>query len=204
MGTASIERQSVRESDLPQRRLWTREEFERAADLGLFKPGERLELIEGEIIRKVAPMKTPHAVGILLAQKILFRTFGDGYTVRIQLPLGLGKRNEPEPDFAVTVGTERDQLPDHPSKALLIVEVADSTLRLDRGRKARVYAMAGIPEYWIVNVQDRLLEVHRDPNPMASLPLGHHYRSITRLTATDSITPLAAPDSSILVGNLLP
>ena len=84
-----------------------------------------------------------------------------------------------------------------------MVEVADSTLAYDRAQKGAIYARAGIMEYWIANVSDRVLEVHREPAPLADRPLGHHYRSVTRLTPADDITPLASR-AAIRVGDLLP
>jgi Uma2 family endonuclease len=204
MGTATLQRQPNQQDDCIDRRLWTREEFERAGELGLFKPGERLELIEGEIIRKVAPMKTPHASGIRAVNEALEAVFLEGYVVSVQLPFALGKRNEPEPDISVLTGHWRDYVKEHPSTALLIVEVADTTLHFDRTRKAAVYARAGILDYWIVNLQDRMLEVHREPGPMTDQPLGYHYRSITRLTEMDTVSPLAMPNASIAVADLLP
>jgi Uma2 family endonuclease len=188
---------------LPHRRYWTRQEYERAAEVGLFGPDERLELIEGEVIRKMTH-NTPHATGIRLAEKLLNRIFGEGYDVRAQLPLALGKRSEPEPDIAVVVGSARDYEDEHPSSAMLVVEISDATLRLDRTTKASLYARAGIPEYWIVNLKDRLLEVHRQPGSMRGRPLGYGYQSVTTHTERESLCPLAAPQHSVAVADLLP
>jgi Uma2 family endonuclease len=188
----------------PQRRLWTVEEFERAGELGLFGPDERLELIEGEIIQKVAPQLTAHASALLFVDNVLRDVVGPGYYLRIQLPLRLGPTSEPEPDVAVIAGKVRDALKGHPSTAALIVEIADSSLRLDRHAKASLYARANVQEYWIVNLQDKVLEIHRDPTAMEDEPYGYHYRSITRHTPEQSVSPLIAADHAIKVADLLP
>jgi Uma2 family endonuclease len=116
----------------------------------------------------------------------------------------LGPRSKPEPDLAVVVGSFNDYKRIHPATATLVVEVSDSTLATDRTTKAALYARAGIEDYWIVNLPDGVLEVHRQPAPMTGQPLGHHYRSIIRLTAADTLSPLARPASAIVVASLLP
>lgn len=186
------------------RRCWTREEYYKLAERGIIGPEERLELIEGEIIRKMAPMLTPHATGIRAVEVALLRTFPTGYDVRVQLPLALGPHNEPEPDVYVVTGSFRDYETAHPTTALLVVEIADSSLESDRATKSAIYARADIAEYWILNLPDRLLEVHRQPAPMSEMPLGFGYRSIQRLTESETVTPLAAPQTQITVADLLP
>ncbi len=186
------------------RRLFTRQEFERAGVLQLFSPEERLELIAGEVIRKMSPQRTRHATAVSLAAEVLRRLAGKSRHVRVQLPLALSDYDEPEPDLAVVKGSPRDYLVDHPSNALLVVEVADSTLRLDRTTKAALYARAGIAEYWIVNVVDDELEAHRDPAPQDGLSAIPPYRTITRLEGAQRIAPLFNPKRSIRVSDLLP
>ncbi len=190
-------------SEVPRRR-WTRAEFERALRLGLFRPDERLELIGGEVVQKMSPQESPHATSVQLAEEALRLAFQQGHAVRVQLPLALGEHDEPEPDVAVVVGAIRDYEEEHPRSAVLIVEVADSSLRTDRGAKAGLYAGAGIGDYWIVNLVDRVLEVHRDPAPMADQPFGHGYRSVTRHDESASVAPLPAPAAPIRVADLLP
>ena len=187
----------------PVRRGWTRQEFERFIDLGVFGPEERLELIGGEIIQKMT-QKEPHATSTTLVGDGLRVVFAAGRHVRVQLPLSLGEHDRPEPDIAVVVGAPRDYLASHPTAAVLVVEISDTTLGYDRMVKAGVYARAGIAEYWIVNLIDRLLEVHRQPAPMAEQPLGHGYRSIARLTEAEAVVPLGAPQSPVAVADLLP
>lgn len=188
----------------PQRRLFTRAEYERAAELGLFGPEERLELIGGEVIKKMTPQRSLHATGVGLSARVLARTFGDGFDVRVQLPLAVADDSEPEPDVAVVRGGPRDYLDAHPSSALLVVEIADSSLAFDRTTKASLYVSAGIAEYWVVNLLDRVLEVHRAPEPTAGQPFGHLYRNVTRYAEDGSIAPLAAPGSVVRVADLIP
>jgi Uma2 family endonuclease len=85
------------------------------------------------------------------------------------VPLALGPASEPEPDIAVVTGSPHDYLHAHPATALLIVDVADASLTFDRTKKASVYARAGILDYWIVNLIDQVVEVHRNPEPAAML-----------------------------------
>jgi len=188
--------------ELPQQRLWTRQEYERAGELGLFGPDECLELIEGVIVCKVT-QNSPHAVGIQLTEDVL-RAALPGHAYRVQMPLALGDMSEPEPDVAVVPGSARDYIAGHPQTAVLVVEVADTSLAVDRTTKAALYARAGIAEYWILNLPDRLLEVHRDPALMTEQPLGHQYRTVLRLSAEQSVSPLAAPEAVIRVSEVLP
>jgi Uma2 family endonuclease len=182
----------------PALRRWTVAEYYQAAEAGVFNPEERLELIEGEIFR-MSPQDSPHATGCDLTEDALREIFGRGYRVRTQKPLSLGDDSVPEPDLAVVRGNVRDFAIAHPATAVLVVEVADSSLRFDRGRKARLYARAGIPDYWILNLPGRVLEVHRDPDPGNGL-----YRQITRHGENESVSPLVAPAAAILVRDLLP
>jgi Uma2 family endonuclease len=179
-------------------RRWTREEYHRAADLGLFRPEERLELLDGEIIARMT-QNEPHAAVAAHAARILAQLFGPDHHTRTHSPIVLNGRSEPEPDVIVVPGTEFDYLSRHPGPTdlRLVVEVSDTTLRYDRGRKGTAYARAGIVEYWIVNLPDRQLEVHRDPS-------GARYRSVTVYREQDAVTPLAAPGVTIRVADLLP
>jgi Uma2 family endonuclease len=179
-----------------QLRRWTRQEYDRMIDAGILGPSDRVELIEGEII-EMSPQKPPHAVCVQLAEVALRRAFREGFHTRVQLPLALAD-SEPEPDLAVVRGSIRDYLAEHPTTAVLVVEVADATLDYDRRRKARVYARAGIPEYWLVNLVDRVVEVYREPYPDDS------YAQVQRFGATNSVSPLAAPRAQIEVEAMLP
>ena len=132
------------------------------ASAGIFDEDERVELLEGVIVA-MTPQSAPHARRIQWLTRFLVRTLGDEYAVRPQLPLTLGERNEPEPDLAVvrTDATSEDR---HPQTAVLVVEVAGDSLRRDRRVKAALYARSGVPEYWIVNLEARVVEVLSDPD----------------------------------------
>jgi Uma2 family endonuclease len=176
-------------------------EYHTLAEMGWFE-GQRVELIEGEII-EMSPQKEPHFQSILLILDVLQLAFGPGHSVRPQGPLSLATASEPEPDVAVVRGTPRDYTA-HPTTALLVVEVSESSLAYDRGDKASLYAKAGIADYWILNLIDRQLEVRRNPGPDASQTHGYGYADVTILGETESIAPLAAPQSIVAVRDLLP
>jgi len=184
------------------RRRWTRSEYYKMAELGVFGPDDRLELIGGEIIH-MCPQKRPHAMSVSLAATALRAIFEPDHHVQTQSPLALGLDSDPEPDVAVVAGRERDY-PEHPTTAVLVVEVSDTTLRYDRYRKASLYAQAGIPDYWLLNLPRRQLEVRREPVPMPDRPFGYGYRVVRRFNASDHVSPLAAPASHVLVADLLP
>jgi Uma2 family endonuclease len=170
------------------------------ADAGLFR-GQRVELVGGEIV-EMAAQKDTHVIGVSLAAKTIVSAFGVGFWVRTQAPLNLGKKDDPEPDVAVVPGSERDYIgSQNRADALLVVEVSDTTLAYDRGRKARRYARAGIGDYWIVNILDQQLEVYRDP-----VRRGIHFQfgSVKILRRGEAIAPLAVPQSQIRVDDLLP
>jgi Uma2 family endonuclease len=197
--------QASRIDDLPSAphtRLWTREEYYKLAEAGVFRPGEHVELIGGRIVA-MSPQNNPHANGLLLAYEELRRIFSPGHVVRMQLPLTLSPFSQPEPDLAVVRGSIRDYT-SLPTTALLVVEISDTTLAFDRGEKASLYASASIPEYWILNLIDRRLEVSRDPIAMPGQSHGHGYRTCTYYLAADAVTPLAAEQRSVTVADLLP
>ena len=178
-------------------------QYDHLAELGWFS-GRRVELIDGRVLRMAAQLE-PHVAGVSLARKAVASAFGDGYYVRVQAPLVQGRFSKPEPDIAVVRGNERDYVTaGTPTSALLIIEISDTTLRQDRGRKASIYARFGIDDYWIVNLADRQLEVHRDPVLDRKYPRRFCYANVKVLQPADHISPLAAPQASIQVAELLP
>ena len=184
----------------PKSFRWTRDEYYGLAESGIFD-GKRVELIEGEII-EMAPMGPSHATGISLVAEILLELFGKGFHLRSQTPLDVDKYSQPEPDLAVVKGKPRDYLKGHPKTLVLAVEVANSSLTLDREAKTRLYAKAGIEDYWIVNLQDRCLEVYRKPTNDPNL--GFIYSERTVFGENQSVSPLAKPKSRIKVADILP
>jgi Uma2 family endonuclease len=173
---------------------FTRGEYQRMGVAGLFPT--RVELIEGAVY-DMSPQKSAHAVVVSLAEAALRSAFGAGYYVRVQMPLALGDDSEPEPDVAVVLGSPREYLAEHPRTALLVVEVADASLRHDRGRKLPLYARCGIPEAVLIDLPRQAVEVHREPTPEG-------YRSRTVLGRGDTLTLLAGPTVRIAVADLLP
>src|SRR5215510_2408935 len=188
---------------VPRPRLWTRAEYYKMAEAGVFRPGERVELIGGRIVT-MSPQNSPHFTAICLVEDGFRTIFGTGYVVRVQGPLDLSPSSQPEPDIAVVRGNVRDYANAHPTTALLIVEVSESSLTFDRGEKASLYASAGIPEYWVMNLLDRRLEVYCDPVPMTGQIYGYGYQTCTHYFAADAVIPLSAPQGAIKVVDLLP
>lgn len=188
--------------DVPMKQ-WTRVEYERLVEKGVFVPGDRIELIDG-LLLVAEPQSSSHVTGVRLTALALARAFGEGWEVRTEAPIALDDRSEPEPDVAVVRGGPRDYAEAHPADPVLVVEVALTSLAFDREDKASLYARAGRPEYWILNLVDRALEVRRDPAPSAAAAYGWDYGTSQTLGADDIVSPLAAPAARILVADLLP
>src|SRR5215468_4978070 len=143
-------------------RRWTRAEYDKLIELGFFEPNEPVELIGGELM-VAEPQGARHYTAIAKTAKALEAAFGPGWTVRMQAPIGLDDESEPEPDVAVVPGELEDYRSEHPSRPVLTVEVAQSSLSIDRERKGSLYARAQLQEYWILNLEQRVLEVYREP-----------------------------------------
>jgi Uma2 family endonuclease len=185
---------------------FTYDQYQEMIRLGLFDPPEehRVELIFGKIVpvygkSPMSPINPPHddTVDELIdwSGEVLPR--GE-VRVRVQGSIGIqGFASQPQPDFAWLVPRRYRTLRPTPADILLLVEVSDSTLSKDRGRKARLYARAGIADYWIVNIKDRTIEVHRDP-------VGSKYQSIVVYKVGDEVHPLAFPNVSLAVSRLFP
>lgn len=184
-------------------RRWTRQEYDKMVTAGIFPPGERVELVDGEILA-MTPQGSAHATGVRLTEEALRVVFGAGYDVRIQMPLALDPSSEPEPDVTVVHGSPRDYRDAHPTSALLLVEVADTTLLYDREQKGSLYARAGVAEYWIVNLLDHCVEVYRDPALLSQGRYGWGYRTAQTYTVGDHFSPLTAPQARVSVADLLP
>jgi Uma2 family endonuclease len=178
--------------------LWTAEQYLALVDEGVLGPDDRVELLEGVIV-SMAPHDVPHAAGVCRADYALHRAVGDRAVVRVQLSLVLGKRSVPEPDAVVVAGRMADYDRAHPTTALLVIEVADSSLKQDRLTKRGIYAAAGIPEYWIVNLPDDCVEIRRDPEPAA-----RRYASVTIARRGDTIELGVLPGVRVSVDDLLP
>jgi Uma2 family endonuclease len=145
-----------------RRRPTTVSDYHRMVSAGILGEDDRVELIEG-VILEVSPQSELLAQVIQRLGRLLYRSLSDEFAIRCQLPLRLGDRSEPEPDFAVLRAEDARSHREPPSRALLVVEVAAESLRKDRDVKGSLYARFGVPEYWIVDLEARAIEVRRDP-----------------------------------------
>jgi Uma2 family endonuclease len=189
-------RRTVPTSDLPLKR-WSVDEYHRLIAAGILTSDDHVELLDGQIVEMV-PQDPPHASTTDEGSDYLKGLFAGRAKVRTQLPITLPSSSEPEPDIAVVridPNRYRNRHPG-PEDVFLIIEIADTTLGYDRNRKAKIYAEAGIPEYWIVNLNQRQVIVYRQPQ-------GDSYQSEQILEATDTITPLAFPEIRIELENIL-
>lgn len=184
----------------PTTKLWTRSEYEAAGELGLLE-GQRFELIEGAIV-VMSPQKEPHYFSIDAVAEKVKEAFGKGYWVRIQVQLNLGKNSAPEPDIAVVVGSRLDYAQEHPKTAVLVIEIAGTTLRYDQTTKAALYAKFGIADYWIVNLFLRQIEVYR--RPIEVTPGVWKYSKIKIYKEGTFLRALEMPKAKIAVADLLP
>jgi Uma2 family endonuclease len=182
------------ESLAPERiRPIRRVEYDRMVEMGLFVD-ERVELLAGVLV-EMSPQGTRHAEAVRRLSELFMVELKGRARISIQLPLALGDVSEPEPDLAVVpVG---DYSRAHPSAALLVVEVADSSVTKDRRIKAPLYAALGVPEYWIVNLDGDVVEVLRDPAAVGFATVTTHPRGAT-------LSPLAFPDLVVAVTDILP
>ena len=191
----------MKQTPLTSRR-WSRAEYDRLGELGIFG-GEPLELIGGQLV-VAEPKGTYHVTSVGLVGRALRGALPPGWLVRVQDPIALDDDSEPEPDVAVVPGEYRDYITGHPRRPVLVVEVAESSLAFDRGRKGSLYARGGVEDYWIVNLVDRELEVYRDPWPDPAATYGWRYRSVERFTPASTVTLLALPTVRLAVADLLP
>jgi len=178
------------------RRLFTVHEYYEMARVGILKPDERVELLDGEIVRMNA-IGSPHAWCVKRLNRS-FSAFDDRCLVSVQDPLRLDVRSEPEPDIVILQPDTPENRHPEPADVFLVIEVADSSISVDRRRKRPMYARAGIPEYWIVDLNADRVEIYRDP-----LPSRGRYRSATPLGRGDMISPLFAPVISVDVMMIL-
>lgn len=182
---------------------FTRDQYFTLAEHGFFD-GRRVMLIHGEIL-EMASVKEPHACGVSALADVLKSAFGAGFFVREEKPLDHCVTTEPEPDVVVVPGSWQTyrRSPTAPAAvvALVVAEVADSTLDYDTTTKAELYATAGIADYWVLDVANERLLVFRDPQPLAGVIA---YRTCLTLSAGDTITLLAVPSVPIPIADFFP
>jgi Uma2 family endonuclease len=178
------------------RRLFTVKEYHQMAESGIIKPTERVELIRGEIV-KMSPIGHRHAAFVNNLNQLLVLRLAGRAIVSVQNPVVVADDSEPQPDLTLL---RRRDVPYKDAEAvaadaLLLIEVAEHSLRYDRTVKLRLYAETGIPDYWVVDCAAESIEVHRAPAPE-----GH--REVTRVSADASVAPLAFPDVVLAVAEI--
>lgn len=186
----------------PNPKRWTVTEFHQLWEDGWFEDCQPM-LLDGEIYEMPIPGPL-HGTGVTLADYALKSVFSQGFVVRIQIPLVLGLRSDPVPDVSVVAGQIRDYVATQPTTAVLVLEASDTSLAIDTGEKAELYAAAGIADYWVSDLNNRVLIVHRDPRPDPATNSGSSYATVLRLTPGQTVSPLALPQSTINVADLLP
>jgi len=186
----------------PHVRRWKRVEYDRLVELGMFD-GERLELLDGLLLVR-EPQKSRHAGTIRRALEALRQVLGPEWQLDSQLPIALDDDSEPEPDVAVVPRDPRVYLDAHPTRPVLVVEVSDSSYRVDHTYKTSLYARARAPECWVIDLVHEAVEVHRDPEASPDAPYGWRYRSVQVLRPLAAVAPLIAPARAIPVADLLP
>lgn len=181
----------------PNKHLTNLDEWRRLGEANIFPPNARIELIDGEIL-DMAPIGFNHSGHLNRINKVFARLIPDELITSIQNPLQLGDLSEPEPDFMLLKPNPDFYSSRHPvaDDVLLLIEVADSSLAFDQNQKLRLYALHGIPEYWLLNLNDSSLEVYRQPN-------GEVYAEKTTLRAGSQVTLSQVPDISIQISDIL-
>lgn len=171
------------------RRRFTIEEYERMVDTGILAQDDRVELIEGEIL-EMSPIGNPHAAFVTNLTHLLVSGVGDRARVRVQGPVRALPRSVPQPDLALLRPRSYVREAATTADVLLVIEVADTSLQYDRTVKLRLYARAGIPEYWIVDANTETLAIYRSPSRERYTDARHPARG-------ERVAPLAFPDATV-------
>jgi Uma2 family endonuclease len=188
---------SVTRSDvLESRRRITVDEYHHMIEAGSLGEDDRVQLIAGTVVA-MTPQGPAHALAIQNLTRLVAQALPADLALRPQLPLTLPDDSEPEPDLAVVRLEDARSREHHPRTALLVVEVAGDSLPLDRQAKAILYARAGIPEYWIVNLAETKVEVHREPDPAMGA-----YRTKAVVSSDDTLAATSVPGLRIDVADL--
>jgi Uma2 family endonuclease len=180
------------------RRRFTVDEYYQMAEAGILNEDDRVELIDGEIV-EMPPIGPGHSGSVDKIYRTLFRAYDDIAQIRSQNPIRLDQYNEPQPDFSLLKHRADSYRSAHPGPddVLLVIEVADTSLRTDRDIKLRLYARFGIQETWLVDLQHNLVVVAREPT-------AEGYRLITTARRGDRLAPVAFPDRALAVDDILP
>lgn len=184
--------------DSPKRHLVTAQEYLRMGETGVFAPDARLELIEGEIF-EMAPIGPPHAAAVRTLTSLMYQRVGQQAIVSVQAPLIAGQLSVPEPDLALLKPRPDNYASAHPGRAevMLVIEVADTTLAMDLETKVPLYARGGVPEVWVVAVEQRAVHVFRDPGMKG-------YRTTFVAKGEDELTAAELPQMRLRVAEVFP
>jgi Uma2 family endonuclease len=178
------------------RRRFTREEYHRMAEVGILKPTDRVELIRGEII-EMSPRGRRHIAFVNNLTQLLVLRLAGRAIVSVQNPVVLTEDTEPQPDLAICRDRAvryKDREP-YAEDVVLLIEVADTSLRYDRSTKLRLYAAAGVPEYWLVDCTAESIEVFRSPG-------AEGYRDVSRVGGEGTVTVEALPDVTLRIAEI--
>lgn len=182
----------------PAEARYTAERYFALFDQGILGPADRVELLDGVIVA-MAPPNPPHDAAVAMTDDALREAVGTRAAIRVQMSFLVGGLSVPQPDVAVVPGRNADYQAKHPTSALLIVEVADSSLIQDRITKAAMYAAAAVPEYWIVNLAGDCVEVFRSPGSEA-----RRYAQVHTARRGDRLEIVSIPGAGVTVDDLLP
>lgn len=177
---------------------YTVERYYALADCGILTPDDRVELLDGLIVA-MAPRSDGHDDTIHVVLYALLEKLGLGVAIRVQSSFMAGGASVPQPDVAVVPGKAGDYFENAPTKALLIVEVSQSSLAQDRLTKSAIYARAGVPCYWIINLRDLCVEVYREPDRWKS-----KYGSVSRATGSGILAIDEFPGVTFEAAEFLP
>jgi Uma2 family endonuclease len=185
------------DTEIISRKLFSVEEFQRISDAGIFPPDSHFELIRGEIIEMPIPTRI-HSGRVNKLTRVFTLKLGESAIVCIQNPMFVDKMSEPRPDVVICKPLLElfGPFEPEPSDILLLVEISDTSLRYDTKIKSRLYAEAGIPEYWILNIPDGVIQVRTDPS-------GGEYRRVEDFKLGQSITARLLPDTVFTLDELL-
>jgi len=177
-----------------ERRRFTIEEYARMVETGILTQDDRVELIEGEIV-EMSPIGNRHAAFLENLTHLVVHAVGDRARVRVQGPVRMPPRSVPQPDLALLRPRSYVREAATMADVLLVIEVSDTTLNYDRTVKLRLYARAGIPEYWIVDANTEALEIYRSPS-------GERYADLLRPARDERVAPLAFPEAALPVASI--
>jgi len=181
----------------PAKHTFTVDEYHRMGEAGILNEDDRVELIEGEIV-DMAPIGDRHISAVDRLNELFSQGLTGRVIVRVQNPVRLSDRSEPQPDIALLRRREDFYArgPAGPGETFLVVEVADSSLVYDRDFKAPLYARAGIPEFWLIDVEAGRITVFREPGP-------NGYGLVTSISGDESVSPLAFPEFKLAAADVI-